>query len=138
MGRPLKIAKASGTVDTGFPSTSVGVVGGNTSQSGNQIQVRARVTGFVEGDGYIVRQKGANKFLVNVAGNTGVVRLVDKADGTLAAGECTITLTKADTSTVRAKRLSSKFAIDFSNVKYLLGATATAATDPDTVTVESA
>lgn len=138
MGRPLKITKASGTVDTGFPSSSVGVVGGNTSQSGNQIQVRARVTGFAEGDGYIVRQKGAAKFLVNVGGNEGVCTLVDKADGTLAATEMTITLTQANASTVRAKRLSSKFAIDFSDVKYILGSTATTATDPDTVTVESA
>jgi hypothetical protein len=138
MGRPLKIAKASATVDTGFPSTAVGVVGGDTAQAGNQIQVRARVTGFAEGDGYIVRQKGASKFLVTVGGNTGVVSLVDKADSTLAEGECTITLTKADTSTVRAKRISSKFAIDFSDVKYILGDTATIATTPDTVTVESA
>jgi hypothetical protein len=138
MGRPLKITKASGTVDTGFPSASVGVVGGNTAQAGNQIQIRARVTGFAEGNGFIVRQKGAAKFLVNVAGNVGIVSLVDKTNGSLLADEGTITLTKADAGTVRAKRLSSKFAVDYANVKYALGAVATTATEPDTATVGSA
>jgi hypothetical protein len=138
MGRPLKITKALGTVGIGFPSTTVGVVGGDTTQTGNQIQVRARVTGFAEGNGFIIRQKGSARFLVNVAGNIGNVTLVDKANGSLLEGEGTITLTKADTSTVRARRLASKFAVDFANVKYILGTPATTATDPDTVTVGSA
>lgn len=137
MGRPLKITKASATVDTGFPSASVGVVGGNTAQSGNQIQIRAYPAGGSEGDGYIIRQKGAAKFLVNVGGTEGVVTLVNTADGGLSAGEGTISLIKADSTTVRAKRISSKFAIDFSDNKYLVGPTATNATDPDTVRVES-
>ena len=136
MGRPLKIQK-SATVDTGFPQSSTGVVGGNTALSGNQIQVRARVEGYSEGDGFIVRQKGSRKFLVTVGANTGVCSLVDVVNGALAEGEMTIEIIKSDSTTIRAKRISNHFAQDFSDNKFLLGPTATTATDPDTVRPES-
>lgn len=83
MGRPLKI-KISDTQDAGFnnpgddvanrtPSGELfyGVVGGNISTSDYTFPVtttRIRPTGgsvTTEGDGFIVRQKGASKFLVS-------------------------------------------------------------------------
>ena len=83
MGRPLKI-KISDTQDAGFnnpgddvagrtPSGELfyGVVGGNISTSDYTFPVtttRIRPTGgsiTAEGDGFIVRQKGASKFLVS-------------------------------------------------------------------------
>ena len=83
MGRPLKI-KISDTQDAGFnnpgddvanrtPSGELfyGVVGGNISTSDYTFPVtttRVRPTGgsiTAEGDGFIVRQKGASKFLVS-------------------------------------------------------------------------
>jgi hypothetical protein len=136
MGRPLKIQK-SATIGVGFPQTSTGVVGGNTALAGSQIQVRAFITGFSEGDGFIVRQKGASKFLVTVGANTGVCTLVNVANSSLTAGQMTIELIKSDSTTIRAKRISNHFALDFSDNKFLLGPTATTATDPDTVRPES-
>ena len=83
MGRPLKI-KISDTQDAGFnnpgddskprvPSGELfyGVVGGNISTSDYTFPVtttRVRPAGgsiTAEGDGFIVRQKGASKFLVS-------------------------------------------------------------------------
>jgi len=69
MGRPLKIQK-SNTVDTGFnwqDLYNIGVVGGNTSLTGAQIKTRVKIGSNAEADGYIIRQKGAKKFLVTDA-----------------------------------------------------------------------
>jgi hypothetical protein len=69
MARALKTQK-SNTVDTGFPWQdlyNIGVVGGNTSLTGAQIKVRVKFIGDSEADGYIIRQKGAKKFLVTDA-----------------------------------------------------------------------
>ena len=63
MGRPLKTTKAAG-IDTGFPSATSGVVGGKTSISGSQILARVKIGSQAEANGYILRQKGKNKFLV--------------------------------------------------------------------------
>jgi len=92
MGRPLKIKKVIETggstgVDIGFnglltldvpvtPSSTwntdteyLGVVGGTqpptiATATYPIVKVRVFVTGFAEADGYIIRQKGARKFLV--------------------------------------------------------------------------
>lgn len=69
MARALKTQK-SNTVDSGFPwvdTYNIGVVGGNTSLSGAQIKVRVKFLDDSEADGYIIRQKGAKKFLVTDA-----------------------------------------------------------------------
>jgi hypothetical protein len=82
MGRPLKIKKST-TIDIGYPAfdavidpvypatmTSAnffGVVGGSNTVDTSAyptVQVRVFVTGFAEEDGYIIRQKGAHKYLV--------------------------------------------------------------------------
>lgn len=60
--------------------------------SGNQIKVRAKVGTNAEGDGVITRQKGSNRFIVDVAGDVGQCTLVDKADGALGDNEMTITV----------------------------------------------
>jgi hypothetical protein len=64
--------------------------------------------------------------------------LVNKANGSLAAGEMNILCTKADTTTFYAKRITNKYVMDFSDNKYLVGSTATTATAPDTVAVARA
>jgi hypothetical protein len=64
MGRPLKTTKASGTVDTGYNNYPPGVTGGNTGQTGNQVLARVKIGTQTEANGYIIRQKGKNKFLV--------------------------------------------------------------------------
>ena len=60
------------------------------SGSGNQIKVRAKVGSNSEGDGFIVAQKGSNRFKVTVGANTGICTLVNKNTGTLAADEMII------------------------------------------------
>ena len=66
MGRPLKNTKAAG-IDTGFPQTTSGVVGGRTTIASNQVLARVRISTQTEANGYIIRQKGKSKFL---AGST--------------------------------------------------------------------
>lgn len=91
MGRPLKIAK-SATIDTGFPQTASGVVGGNTGIAGNQVLARVKIGTQTEANGYIIRQKGKKKFLVAsttaiqdediVANNIYVITSVSNTDWT--------------------------------------------------------
>lgn len=70
--------------------------------------------------------------------NVGICTLVNKNNGSLAANEMTVTCTLPSSSTFKAKRLTNKFVMDFSDNKYLVGSTATTATDPDTVAVARA
>lgn len=70
--------------------------------------------------------------------NVGICELADSDNGTLANNTMTITCTLPSSSTFRAKRITNKYVIDFSNNKYLVGSTATTATDPDTVAVARA
>ena len=53
--------------------------------------------------------------------------LANTADASLAADTMTITCTKSDSSTFRAKRITNKYVMDFSDVKYRVGAAAVAA-----------
>ncbi len=127
MGRPLKI-KESASVDVGFNNPVggqyYGVVGGDTDLSTYThpvVKVRVKITGESESDGFIVRQKGASKYLVeDASGNTGVCVLANKADAALADGEMTVTVTLPDSNEVRLKRFSNRFGLDFSDNRYLL------------------
>ena len=68
-----------------------------------------------------------------VGAGSGTASLVKKctlanlADASLTADTITITCTKSDASTFRAKRITNKFVYDFSDVKYRVGAAAVAA-----------
>ena len=75
------------------------------SGTGNQIQVRAKIGSAAEGTGFIVKQTGSHRFLVTVGSNTGVCTITDKADGTLAAGDMTISV-KDSTNTIVVLLLS--------------------------------
>ncbi len=70
--------------------------------------------------------------------NVGVCTLVDKANGSLGENEMSITCTLPNSSTFRAKRINNKYVWDFSDNKYLVGSSATVATNPDTVAVARA
>jgi len=115
----FKIQK-SATVNVGFDSTAaIGGTGGLTSISGNQIQVKVYLTGGSQGaNGSILRQKGKGRFLVTDGTYTGVCTFVNKAAGSLAVGEMSITATPAIGGTFRIARLTNKFLIDFSGNKY--------------------
>lgn len=84
-------------------------------------------------EGYILRQRSTNSFLVNDTktgtkktpsgsgtGNVSVCRLVDKASGTLAANEMSIqgTLDDGTGAQVRIKKLYNRTCRDFNNNRY--------------------
>ena len=73
---------------------------GEPTADGNEIKVRFRATGEAEANGWIVKQLGSKKFRCYDGTNTMDCTLVDKAQGTLVAGEMTITV-KDDSGTAR-------------------------------------
>ncbi|MCK9529396.1 MAG: hypothetical protein M0R77_02335 [Gammaproteobacteria bacterium] len=83
------------------------------SGAGNQLAVRAKIGSNAEGDGFIVKQTGSDRYIVTVGANTGTVYLVDKSNGSLAANEATITFQDAELNTKRVKKLLSHRAIFF-------------------------
>lgn len=120
MGRPLKIAK-SATIDSGYSNPSgYGVVGGDTGIATTQVLCQVKIGANPEGPGYILRQKGAKKYLVTDGTNTGICFLTDEATGTLSDNAMTVTITKFDTSTARLANFSDSFGYDFTNTGYYL------------------
>lgn len=87
------------------------------SGPGNQIKVRAKIGANAEGDGFIVRQKGTNKFIVTVGANTGVCRVVNKNSGSLAANEMIINVLNDAGTYVQATKLYNRVAIVEGNQK---------------------
>jgi hypothetical protein len=144
MGRPLKIKEISETpgpgVDIGFNGVDTltapvvspltgdeyfGVVGGGAGGgiatiAYPTVKCRVKIGTNSEADGYIIRQKGATKYLVSDGTNTGICILANKADGALADGEMNIQLTAGDSTLVNIARLTNKFALDYSNNRYVV------------------
>jgi len=126
MGRPVKI-KESATVDVGFNNPTggqyYGVVGGTDTLSTVDhpvLKVRVKIGGNSEADGYIIRQKGASKYLVSDGSNEGVCVLANTADSSLANDTMTITAQDSGSTEFRIKRMSNKWALDFSDNRYLI------------------
>jgi phosphotransferase system IIB component len=149
MGRPVKIKKSS-TVDVGFNNPAggqyYGVVGGTDTLSTvtNPVtKVRVKIGGNSEADGYIIRQKGASKYLVSDGSNTGVCALANTADSSLENDTMTITAQDSGSTEFRIKRMSNKWALDFSDNRYLINffdvaASVTKSGGESTTTVELA
>jgi hypothetical protein len=87
------------------------------SGPGNQIKVRAKIGANAEGDGFIVRQKGTNKFIVTVGSNTGVCRIVNKDSGSLDNNEMIINVLTDTGEYVQATKLYNRVAIIEGNTK---------------------
>jgi hypothetical protein len=87
------------------------------SGPGNQIKIRAKIGSNAEGDGFIVRQKGTNKFIVTVGDNTGVCRVANKDSGTLEANEMIINVLTDAGIYVQATKLYNRVAIIEGNTK---------------------
>lgn len=129
MGRPIKIAKGV-NIDTGYGNgLGLGIIGGDTTIAGNQVKVRFKLNG-VEADGWIVTQKSATRFRVTDGTNIGVCRLANKADGTLADGDMTLTATRADTTTFKLAKVGDINGLDFNGNFYWLTMGAADATPP--------
>ena len=73
---------------------------GEPTAAGNEIKVRFRATGQAEANGWIVKQLGSKKFRCTDGTNTEDCTLADKAQGTLAVADMTITV-KDDGGTAR-------------------------------------
>ena len=85
------------------------------------VSVRIRVSGEAEDDGFIVRQKGSRKYLVqDTSGNVGVCVLVDKDDASLDEGEMTITVYGDDSAGIRLKRLTNRYATAWDDTVYFV------------------
>ena len=137
MGRPLKIKKST-TKDIGFNAWDQltnpvypaafnateyeGVVGGEGNGGGVAtaaypvVKCRVFITGESEEDGWIVRQKGNTKYLVQGAssGAQGICILANEAQGALTEGNMNIAFFAADSSEVLISKLTNKFALDYS------------------------
>lgn len=127
MARPLKIQKT--TIQAGFAG-QYGIVGGDTTLAGNQIKCRVKIGSNAEADGWIIRQKGARKFLVSDGTNTGICILADTVDGNLAIDTMTVTATLLNSSTVRLAKFGDSYGTSFTGAGYYLTFGA-AATTPD-------
>lgn len=83
---------------------------------GNQIAVRAKIGSASEDFGFIIRQRTANSFEVNVAGNIGVCTLVNKLFG-LAAGEMMIPVADDEGNTQIVSKISAHMVTTFSGAR---------------------
>ena len=142
MGRPLKIKKTT-TKDIGFNSFGeltnpvypvtltvdnfFGVVGGlktgvaTTAYPVVACTVNSPGSGEDDEPGVIIRQKGSIQYLVQgvTSGDTAVCTLVNSA--TPSAGEMSIGFSDgSDSSLTYIKRFTNKWALDFSDNRYLL------------------
>lgn len=75
---------------------------------GNQLKVRAKIGSNAEGDGYIVSQRSGNRFKVTVGANTGICKLVDKAEGALGANEMIIRVMTDAGTVVNATKIYNR------------------------------
>ena len=73
---------------------------GEPTVGGNEIKVRFRADGEAEANGWIVKQLGSKKFRCTDGTNTEDCTLVDKSQGSLDAGDMTITV-KDDAGTAK-------------------------------------
>jgi hypothetical protein len=122
-------------IPTQYPTgTYIGGTGGLTSQAGRQIQPVVYLTGGSSQNGSIITQKGRKSFRVTDGTLSGDATLVNS--GTLAAGQMYILVTKADTTTFYAARISNKYVHDFNGNKYRYHLAA--ATTSNTAAVDAA
>ena len=156
MGK-FKIQK-SATVNAGYDfngtvdGSIIGGTGGDTSITGNQVQVYANVAAFYPNGNpqfhsattaFIAAGRGRGKFLVNDSTRQGVVELVNKDSGNLAVGQASIQARRWDgsnTTNFYVSRMSNKFVWDFTTPlpnKYLwTGGEALSKTAEPTLTLD--
>lgn len=102
MGRPLNLHR----------------LGGLTSNTGKQISVRARVT-TTHRAASLMKQKNQYSFHIeDSTGEKGICRLVNKANGSLLAGEMNLVATPAVGPTFRLKKITNRFCWDFTGNRY--------------------
>jgi len=97
----------------------LGGVGGDTGQAIPSIAGSCKIGTNSAAQCFLIAQKGSHKFRVqDASANRGVCKLVNKAQGSLLAGEMSITCTKQNASTFYASKISNRWVWDFAGNKY--------------------
>ena len=121
MANKLKIAKINKDTYVSpilIDGNHIGGTGGDTGLAGNQIQGSCKIGNNAASACWVVRQKGAHKFLVqDTSANRGICTLVDKAQSSLSDNEMSILVTTT-TGSFYASRITNKFVYDFTGNKY--------------------
>ena len=99
MGRPLRTAKTVGG------SFNTGVIGADTG-TGQQIQMKAFVTGGSANDTSNIIQKGTHRFRVTTSDGTETCTLTAVVHGSLTAAQCQLTATDSATGTYFVSRIT--------------------------------
>jgi hypothetical protein len=107
MGRPIKSAETvGGTSKVASSGTTLPI--GSSGLGGNQIIMKAFVTGGSAQDTTNVIQKGNKKFRVTTATGTETCVLTSVVHGSLAAGQCQITGTDSAGGTYFASKITGR------------------------------
>ena len=107
MGRPIKSAETvDGTSKVASSGTTLPI--GSSALGGNQIIMKAFVTGGSALDTTNVIQKGNKKFRVTTATGTETCVLTSVVHGSLAAGQCQITGTDSAGGTYFASKITGR------------------------------
>jgi hypothetical protein len=107
MGRPIKSAETvGGTSKVASSGTTLPI--GSSALGGNQIIMKAFVTGGSAQDTTNVIQKGNKKFRVTTATGTETCVLTSVVHGSLAAGQCQITGTDSAGGTYFASKITGR------------------------------
>lgn len=107
MGRPIKSAETvGGTSKVASSGTTLPI--GSSALGGNQIIMKAFVTGGSALDTTNVIQKGNKKFRVTTATGTETCVLTSVVHGSLAAGQCQITGTDSAGGTYFASKITGR------------------------------
>jgi hypothetical protein len=90
---------------------------GPVSKAGQQLAVKAFVTGTVKTCGLLQQKKQRTFKVVDAAGNTEICTFVNSASPAL--GEMSLKITPASGPAFFAKKITNRFVWDFNNVKYV-------------------
>ena len=102
MGRPLRRAE---TVDGSFHT---GAIGADTG-TGQQIQMKAFVTGGSVNNTSEIIQKGTKRFRVTTSDGTETLTLTSVVHGSLSAGQCQLTATDSAGGTYFVSRITTNW-----------------------------
>lgn len=107
MGRPIKSAETVNST-TKVASANTALPIGSSGLAGNQIVMKAYVTGGSVNDTTLVLQKGTKKFRCTTSDGTETLQLTAVVHGSLAEGQCQITGTDSAGGTYFASKITGR------------------------------
>jgi hypothetical protein len=107
MGRPIKTAETvDGNLKVASANTALPI--GSSALSGNQIVMKAYITGGSVQDTTLVNQKATKKFRCTNSDGTETLQLTAVVHGSLAEGQCQITGTDSAGGTYFASKITGR------------------------------